>query len=212
MTVYTCPTSSNNSAHWGTLDATMWKLVPEWLGGGKPYIRDFKTAWVQHNKNIIRSVATDFSLPPELLAGVCWIEVGGDPEFFDIAAYKKRAAFQRLGWEDKPKGKTSFGQVSMQLTTAAQTLGMDTNKMRDTEYLNLARCLEIDVFNIAIVGKHLRQLADHDGFTTIGLEEVRIIGARYNRGMHLSIEQIRKNTSYGDFIVNNWQMFSNMLW
>ena len=54
----------------------------------------------------------------------------------------------------------------------------------------------------------LRQLAVHDGFQASlpnpSMEEVRVIGARYNRGMGLALEQIKKNTSYGDFIVKIW--------
>lgn len=43
------------------------------------------------------------------------------------------------------------------------------------------------------------------------MEHVRIVGARYNRGLGLSLEAIRKNTSYGDFIVKRWAYFAGLL-
>ena len=40
---------------------------------------------------------------------------------------------------------------------------------------------------------------------------MHVVGARYNRGMGLSLEQIRKNTSYGNFIVKFWPRFTMLL-
>ncbi|KPY62238.1 Uncharacterized protein ALO94_01261 [Pseudomonas syringae pv. spinaceae] len=80
---------------------------------------------------------------------------------------------------------------------------MNTDQLR-----GLANCLERDVYNINVVAKHLRMLADHDLFDSFGMDEVRIIGARYNRGMDLSLEEIKRDTRYGNFIVNSWQRFS----
>ena len=72
-------TATNNSPTWGMIDLFMWKLVPPRFGGGRGYIQKFKDAWVQHNKHFIRIAADKYRLPVELLAGVCWIEVGGAP-------------------------------------------------------------------------------------------------------------------------------------
>lgn len=75
-----------------------------------------------------------------------------------------------------------------------------------------SKCLQRDVFNIDTVARHLRQLADHDKFLSpLTREQVRIIGARYNRGIGLTLDQIKKNTSYGNFIVNNWQRFNRLM-
>jgi hypothetical protein len=45
----------------------------------------------------------------------------------------------------------------------------------------------------------------------LAMDEVRIVGARYNRGIGLSLDEIRKNTSYGDFIVKFWPRFTGLL-
>ncbi|KPY99142.1 Uncharacterized protein ALO94_00540 [Pseudomonas syringae pv. spinaceae] len=83
--------------------------------------------------------------------------------------------------------------------------------MSISELRSLANCLEQDVYNIDLAAKHLRLLADYDKFTSIGMDEVRIIGARYNRGTNPSIEKIKEDTSYGDFIVKRWNFFGQLV-
>lgn len=221
MTDLSCP-ASNDSPAWGWVDLFVWKLLPERAGGGIPYIQRFKDAWVRHNKILIKSNAAKYAMPAELLAGVCWIEVGGDPSSIDDIAFDVRS-FDWSGphWVDQHltvthhPARTSFGAVSMQLRTAAQTMGMNPAGMSTTQLRSLADCLQKDVFNIAIVARHLRMLIDHDGLQTnppaLGMDQVRIAGARYNRGIGLSLEQIRKNMSYGNFIVKFWPRFSALL-
>lgn len=213
---------SDNFRPWGITDLFAWKLVPEKLGGGIPYIQKFKDAWVSHNKAHIIKSAAAYNLPPELLAGVCWIEVGGDPSFIDGIAFEVRS-FDWSGpqWIDEhmtitnQPAKTSFGPVSMQLRTAAETLGFDPAKMRYSELKKLASCLQRDVYNIQIVARHLRQLVEHDKFQNdlprLTMDQVKIVGARYNRGVGLSLDSIKKNTSYGSFIVNFWPRFSGLI-
>lgn len=221
MTNFSCK-DSNDSPTWGLLNLFAWKLIPERLGGGIGYIQRFKDAWVQHNKAQIKAAATQYSMPPELLAGVCWIEVGGDPNFIDRVAFEVRS-FDWSGpdWVDKNLTvtkkpiKTSFGSVSIQIRTAAESLGLDPSTMSTKQQRHLAVCLEKDIFNIQIVALHLRKLIDHDGLQKkpplLGMDQVRIVGARYNRGIGLSLENIKKNMSYGDFIVKFWTRFTNLL-
>jgi hypothetical protein len=63
--------------------------------------------------------------------------------------------------------------------------------------------------------QHLRQLVDHDGFTAslpvLTEDQVRIVGARYNRGTGRTLEQIRANTSYGDFILKIWARLTDLV-
>jgi hypothetical protein len=211
--------ATNNSPTWGLIDVFYWLAVPSRFGGGRPYIQQFKDAWVMHNKTYIQAAATKNDLPLELLAGVCWIEVGGDPNFIDRVAFEVRS----FDWSGPPvidqyltitrnPTKTSFGSVSIQLRTAAQTLGLSPSEMTNTQLRSLADCLERDVYNIDTVASHLRQLADHDHFSRpLTMENIRIVGARYNRGTGLTVEEIKKDTSYGNFIVNNWQRFSQLV-
>lgn len=221
MPEFSCSVS-NNSARWSVVDFLTWRYLPERLGGGKAYIQRFKDTWVAHNRMHIRAASNGFKFPPELLAGVCWIEAGGDPTIIDIVAFEVRS-FDWSGpdWVDhhltisKAPTQTSFGAASMQLRTAAQTLGLDQAAMDSGQWRALANCLENDIFNIQTVARHLRQLIDLDGLQTsppdLDLDAVRVVGARYNRGMGLSLEKIRQNTSYGNFIVKFWPRFSALL-
>lgn len=207
---------------WGVIDLLVWKIVPENLGGGIPFIQRFKDAWVQNNKLRILAAAGRYRFPPPLLAGVCWIEVGGDPNVIDGIAFAVRA-FDWSGpdWVDRNftitrnPAATSFGSVSVQLRTAAQTLGKDPGKMSHRELLQLASLLDRDNANVDLVARLLRQLAAHDGFAdhlpSLSIEQVKIIGARYNRGVGLSVSQIKANLSYGNFIVKFWPRFVKLL-
>ncbi|WAK02396.1 hypothetical protein [Methylobacter sp. YRD-M1] len=221
MTDFSCK-DSNDSPTWGLVDLFAWKLLPQRFGGGIAYIQRFKDAWVQHNKILIRTAATRYKMPPELLAGVCWIEVGGDPNFIDRVAFEVRS-FDWSGpaWVDRnltitnTPAKTSFGSVSIQLRTAAETMKLDPSEMSTAQLRNLASCLQKDVFNIEVVARHLRQLLDHDGLQKnpplLTMEQIQIVGARYNRGIGLPLDAIKKNTSYGDFIVKLWTRVTSLL-
>ncbi|MDR2207973.1 MAG: hypothetical protein LBE22_03235 [Azoarcus sp.] len=217
METFQC-NESNNSPVWGIVDLFRWKVLSEEAGGGKQYIQKFKDAWVHHNREKIKSAAHTYGFPPELLAGVCWIEVGGDPNFIDRVAFEVRS----FDWSGPPvidklaitrhPTKTSFGSVSIQLRTAAQTLGLNSDEMDTAQLRKLANCLERDMFNIDTVAKHLKDLIARDKLTSpFSMDDVRIIGARYNRGTGLSLKQIKENTSYGNFIVNFWPRFTELL-
>jgi len=207
---------------WGVLDVFMWKVMPESWGGGIPYIQRFKNSWVRYHKEQIKSEAASKGFPPELLAGICWIEVGGDPHVIDTVAFNVRA-FDYSGpdWVDENMTitnrpyKTSFGSVSMQLATAANTLGKDATTMSYSELRDLSNCLETDTFNISLVADHIVEIIQLDNLGTsaahISMDDVRIIGARYNRGLGLSLDRILQNTRYGDFIVGRWDLLSDLL-
>lgn len=221
MSNFSC-NESNDSPTWGLVDLFAWKLLPHRFGGGIAYIQRFKDAWVQHNKMLIKLSAMQYKMPPELLAGVCWIEVGGDPNFIDRVAFEVRS-FDWSGppWVDNnltitnAPAKTSFGSISIQLRSAARTLGLNPAEMSTTQLRGLASCLQKDVFNIEVVARHLRKLIDHDGLQKnpplLSIDQVRIVGARYNRGIELSLDEIGKNMSYGDFIVKFWPRFTALL-
>lgn len=207
------------SPSWTFLDLFRWKILPERFGGGRQYARGFKDTWVKKHSSLIRSSALRYKLPPELLAGVCWIEVGGDPNIIDRFAFEVRvidwsgpAYIDRNFTVTSPPAKTSFGFVSMQLRTAAKTMGLDADKMSTSELRSLSQCLEKDTYNINLVAMHLRQLADYDKLPCpLSMNDVKIIGARYNRGTNTSLESIKKDTRYGDFIVKNWQYFNSLI-
>ena len=146
---------------------------------------------------------------------------GGDPNLVDGVAFTVRSfdwsggpALDRMTVTKNPT-LTSFGSVSIQLRVAAETLGRDASKMSPSELRTLVTCIEQDTYNIEVVAKHLRQLINHDKFQhnnkPLAMDQVRVVGARYHRGAALSLEKIKKNTSYGDFIVKYWERFTSLL-
>lgn len=77
----------------------------------------------------------------------------------------------------------------------------------------MSQCLEKDTYNINLAAMRLRQLADYDKLPVrLSMNDVKIVGTRYNRGINPSLESIKKDTRYGDFIVINWQHFNKLIW
>jgi hypothetical protein len=103
--------------------------------------------------------------------------------------------------------KTSFGAVSIQLRVAAETMGENPKTISYDEQKELIEILSLDTRNLQIVARHLANLAKYDFPNALSLcltsEQMRIVRARYNRGIGISMEQLKKNTSYGDFILRN---------
>lgn len=203
------------SPSWTFLDVFRWKVIPDRFGGGRSYARGFKDSWVKKHSSLLR-----YQLPPELLAGVCWIEVGGDPNIVDRFAFEVRSIdwsgpvyIDRNFTVTSSPAKTSFGFVSMQLRTAAKTMGLNADKMSTSELRSLSQCLEKDTYNITLAAMHLRQLADYDKLPSrLNINDIKVIGTRYNRGTNPSLESIKKDMRYGDFIVKNWQYFNKLIW
>lgn len=203
--------SIRNRWNWGGWHIARWVALPSALGGGKEFLYRFKDMWVVGHKETILRYSRMYRLPPLLLAGVAWSEVGGKPDWIDVPVYEFRKFdhsgdpfLEPLTITRKP-GLTSFGDVQIQLRRAAETLGLDFEKLDSRQREMLLECLSDEENNLAIVAKHLSQLKNIDfpGKADIGDEEIRIIGARYNRGPHLTLEVIKRNTSYGNAILSH---------
>jgi hypothetical protein len=207
-----CPVTKSAfpDSSWGYGDVLVWKVLPKWLGGNPDLLRNYKDTWVRAHRALIMSLSAQYQLPPELLAGVAWIEAGGKPYSSKILVYDVRAfdhladpLLEPLTITKKP-GLTSMGPVAIQLRRAAETMGLDFDGLTLEDRNRLVECLQVDENDLAIVARHLWQLKqiDFPDRAVIGLYEIRIIGARYNRGPDLSLDVILRDTSYGDFIVN----------
>lgn len=179
-----------------------WKM-PAFTGGGRDYLFGYKDAWVLYHRDRIIAQATLHRLPPWLLAGVAWNEVGGDPGWIDDVALQIRTfdhlADPHLPTITRQPELTSMGDVSIQLRRAAQAMGLQWQDLSRQERSELVSCLQDEPSNLAIVAVHLRQLADVDfkGRLTLSDDDVVVVGGRYNRGPHLTLAQIQQDLSYG---------------
>lgn len=201
----------NESPKWTNIDFLITHLVPEVAGGGIPFRRRFKTAFIVHNRSTIIAAAHANGIPAELLAGIAFVEVAGKVPSWKGELFNHRSFRDMFYSGGKKADRTSFGFMSIQIRAAAETLGLDPATLGPEKQIQLAHCLEQDVYSVNMAARHLRMLADHDHFEKIGEDEVKIIAARYNQGTTRTIEQIRKDLSYGNLIVRNWHSLTLML-
>ncbi len=202
---------------WTSMDWARRFLLPRVLGGDKDRLRKYKDAWVKAHSSTIKTQAKLNDISPVLLAGVCWIEVGGDPDWIDTVAYPVRRFdhladpfLEPLTITKRPE-LTSFGDVSIQLRRAAEAVGLIFTDLNSQEKRELIECLSDEDVNIAFVAKHLSQLKQVDKMCFTEEYEIRIIGARYNRGPELTLREIEEDMSYGNFILDRKQRFLDLL-
>ncbi|MBB5966197.1 RHS repeat-associated core domain-containing protein [Planomonospora venezuelensis] len=133
------------------------------LGGAnekaEKLVQSFKRAWVHAYRDVIKGAAAYFGVPALILAGVAFEELGGDPNWFDTA---KRTAKEALGffW-NKRDLTTSFGNISMQIGVAAETLGYDKSKLSKNEADAIVKSLQNPASNIFIAAKRLADINAH---------------------------------------------------
>lgn len=189
---------------WTTREFASWQDL-RIIGGARPaaaYIHEFKRQWVRAYRRVIRAAAQRFNLPPLLLAGVAYNEVGGDPQWIDSVA---RAVRRNLPLTNNPQ-LTSFGNVSTQLRRGAETLGYSPSTLNDRQEEMIVSSLEDARQNIFIAASHLADLRDIDfpgtGAAAMTFNEMRVTATRFNRGPNLSLQAIQTDMSYGQRILD----------
>ena len=198
---------ANGTKEWTTKDIVLWKAP---VIGKESYLFDFKSQWVTGYKDVINDAAKRYDVPPVLLAGVCFTEVAGDPLWIDEVAYQVRKfdhladpVLEPLTITEKPE-KTSFGNVSMQVRRAAETVGLKYSDVEPQQERDLINMLKNPKENIFLAARHLAQLRNIDfkgiAADKLTMEQIEIIATRYNRGPDLSVEKIKENLSYGKSI------------
>ena len=185
---------------WDTSKAIEWKTV-----GGRSFIFDFKDKWVHGYRRAIVAAAKEFDLPPELVAGVAYNEVGGDPSWADAAAFNIRGR--------KEKRRTSFGSLSLQVRSAADSLGYtNPGSWQDAAIIG---SLNNSQENIFIAAKFLARLRNIDfkgrSANSLSKDDIAIIASRYNRGPGLSLDKIKKDTQYGRAITKRIDHIKKLL-
>lgn len=230
-----CEPGTPSYPKWTAFDAIMWKLAPDSQNGGIARLFNYKDAWVKYNSKLMRNASSGSAIPPILLASVAWAEAGGMPDFVkgDIVFPLRSFDWSGPEWVDRhmtitsPPGKTSFGAISIQLRVAAQIVGIDLTTLAHSKQVSLARCLETDAFNIAVVAKYLRALIlfDYPNVDTANLtdEQFAIAGSRYNRGTQRKLDDfiasyqaplgspLREYTSYGHRMLQHRVRVANAL-
>lgn len=200
----------NNPTAWS--DIEVWKnfSLPG-INPNKKLLSDAKISFISSYKSIINEATTEFNIPPVLLAGVAYREFGGDPPSIDDMAYAARIF--PIGSMNKAL-KTSFGDLSMQIKIAGETLGYNQNEVLDNSNAIISD-LKDTRFQFFLTAKHLSDLRDIDfcgkNACELSDEEISIIGTRYNRGSAPNKESIDNNSHYGDDIIRNKKILNEAL-
>jgi hypothetical protein len=198
---------------WTTSEFISWQTVQT---AGAPrlasqFIHEFKRQWVHAYRRVIRAAAQRFNLPPILLAGVAYNEVGGDPQWIDPLAHTARG-FVPL---TRNPQLTSFGNVSTQVRRAAETLGYSPSVLGGGQEGMIVSSLGDARQNIFVAASHLADLRDIDfpgvGAAAMSPNQMRIIATRFNRGPDISLQSIQADMSYGQRIIDNFILLYNAM-
>ncbi|MFG3550309.1 hypothetical protein [Streptomyces sp. NPDC047725] len=144
---------------------------------------DSRREYIAANKELIKAAAHDAGLPPEMVAGIAWQEVEGDPGWIDDAAYGVRQIVPGSGEAEE----TSMGPLSIQVRRAAEVLGYDPHHLTSMQQDQVVAALKDPSKNIFIASEYLAQLKAESGFADVPpeqmtREQMQELAARYNGG------------------------------
>jgi Transglycosylase SLT domain len=158
---------------------------------------DGRRSFIQDNKELINAAAKETGLPPDMIAGIVWKEVGGKPYVLDGATETIRQAAES-GWSPiapeslpGPLGgdpdNTSHGPMAVQMRRAAEVLGYDPSNLTDQQRDEVRSALNDPAQNIFIAAKYLENLKAESGFADVPAdkmtpEQYQELAARYNGG------------------------------
>ncbi|KMS69683.1 hypothetical protein ACM01_33815 [Streptomyces viridochromogenes] len=142
-----------------------------------------RRAYISGNKALINDAARNSGLPPEMVAGIAWREVEGDPSWIDEAAYGVRRHIPGTGEADQ----TSMGPIAIQVRRSAEVLGYDPENLTDAQREEVLDATKDPGQNIYIASEYLAQLKAESEFADVPpermtREQMQELAARYNGG------------------------------
>lgn len=178
--------------------------------GDEAVLARYKDAWVRSHRQEIAEIADTYALPDVLLAGICWVEVGGDGDMLDsfasASASSDRMSRPFLGTltvtQPSEASGTGTGPTGGP-ARVAEAADDSWDKLNAAEQARIVDCLKAEACNVGVVARQLAQLKRLDfgdapaPFTRL----VQITGTRYRLGPDLPLSAIEMNTRYGDFIL-----------
>ena len=144
---------------------------------------EFKLSWIKNYSPVIQVAAYEYGIPPDVLAGVVYLEVGGKSMWMDDAVDFLR---QRGLWSGDPDD-TSYGPLAVQVDTAAVALGYDPSNLSDGQRESIISSLKDPEHNIMITAKVLADAKDGTDFAltdpnSMTTEQGMQLAAIYNGG------------------------------
>ncbi len=121
------------------------------------HLRSTKDSWISDNATSISVAARKYGLPDDLLAGVAWTEIGGDPEIADTLG---AIASGEILDQDR-LANISLGDIQIQARHAARMLGMNPDELKIDDVLALQNRLQNDrLLNLDLAAQHIAELRD----------------------------------------------------
>lgn len=145
----------------------------------------------------LKDLEWNYDIPAVMLAGIAYMEFGGDPPIQDYVAHCLRTVISNdptglLSSKSTPSYLTSFGNISMQLRRAAESLDYYGKLDYDLEK-ELINVLNNDKTALILVARHLVDLKNIDFSnkkgTDLTYEEMAVVVDRYNVGPNVSKER-----------------------
>jgi soluble lytic murein transglycosylase-like protein len=161
--------------------------VRDALGGPRRWIRD--------HKELICAAAAATGLPPDLIAGIAWQEVGGRPYVLDGIIEAARRAVARH-WRPsrylprqlgRDPDRTSYGPMAVQLRRGAEVLGYDPVTLIEPQRAEVRSALKDPAQSVFIAAMHLAILKAQSAFADVPVQDLTVgqyqeLAARYNGG------------------------------
>ncbi|MCL7381306.1 hypothetical protein [Streptomyces sp. 35G-GA-8] len=155
--------------------------------------------WINANKEIIQAAARNSGLPADMVAGIAWQEIGGQPGFLDDITDTIReqadapwgmspVSPENLPWRlGGAPDETSFGPIAIQVRRGAEVLGYDPDNLTEHQRSVVEESLQDPGQNIFIASEYLAQLKAESEFANVPPEEMspaqyQELAARYNGG------------------------------
>lgn len=153
--------------------------------------------WISDNKELINAAAAETGLPPDLIAGIAWKEVGEKPYFTDDVTEGVRRLAERdwfpIAPENLPgpfggdKDETSYGPMAVQIRRGAEVLGYDPDNLSEQQRDEIRSALKDPAQNLFIASEYLANLKAESEFANVPADQMtptqyRELAARYNGG------------------------------
>lgn len=178
-----------------------------------------KLQYVTALKDAISTVSKTYDLLPVMLGYVAYREYGGDHMWQDYVAHRIRSISESVpfglsNYTTSYTGvseNTSFGNISMQLRRAAESLDY-YGEIEQAMEKELIKLLNDEKTAIILVARHLEDLKNYD-FKNVSInkltdDEIAIVVGRCNMGYSPSKETVLNGAYAKDFLQNKTKIES----
>ena len=177
-------TAGDEGPSWNPLDFLAWQAEKPGSEVG-PTEETFKRQFISYYAPTIDAAAYEAGVPPSVLAGIVYREVGGKPLLADDIPYELR----KRGISDADPDVTSFGPVATQVRRGAEALGYDPENLSDAQRQSVIDSLKDPRQNIMIAALHLRDLKESSSSSGVAPQDMtpsqmHELAALFNGGPH----------------------------